>query len=94
MMYTLKNLLRFDGRPRVVQAIIVVLVASSVDFLWVLWMKAVSAQYILIASSLSMILGVLSLFGVMTIIERRWTYPYWICGLGLGTALAMLAKLH
>lgn len=94
MLYTLKNLIKFDERPRYIQALIVYIVASSVDFSWVLWFKAVAAHMIMAASGISMIMGCVSLFGVTTIIERRWTLPYWIFGLGTGTALAMLAKLH
>lgn len=69
-------------------------VSASLDALWILWIRCVSAGYILSASVLSTMLGAISLFGVTTVIERRWTYPYWILGLGIGTALAMLAHLR
>jgi hypothetical protein len=94
MLYALKNIIRFDTRPKYLQALVVFMVASSIDFIWVCWFRAVTAHAVLIASALSMVMGTMSLFGVTTIIDRRWTLPYWVMGLGTGTALAMLANLH
>lgn len=84
----------FYALPKWAQALVVVVVAGSIDALWILWIRSVAHSHIIYASVLSSVIGAVSLFGVTTVIEKKWTYPYWILGLGVGTALAMLAKLH